>query len=122
MHLLQALHCDCLQLLAQARDELPPETYCVGQHSRVSSSISSSSGGAGGGSSGGGSSSSRPISAASRDASAQQQQQQQQQQAWQLCLAQVQHNLLLLLQLSRRWQEQQPLIGFEDTFNLYMTR
>jgi hypothetical protein len=113
-----------MQLLAQARDQLPPEACGVGQHPRISSSssISSGSGGSRGGVGGAsGSSSSRPAAAAaaSTDASAQQQQQQQ---AWQLCLAQVQHNLLLLLQLSRLWQEEQAHFGFEDTFQAYQVR
>jgi hypothetical protein len=113
VHLLASLHCHCMQLLAQACDCLPAETCTLGQQPRASSSSSSA----------GDSSSNRPPAAASRDASAQQQQQQQQQQqAWRLCLAQVRHNLLLLLQLSKLWQEQHRQSALQRTFDTYQKR
>lgn len=75
--LLGALHCHCMQLLAQAREHLPPEACALqGQHSSSSSSQPS-----------------QP-----------QPQQLHDEEAWRLCLAQIQHNLLLVLQLIRDWQ------------------
>lgn len=82
--LLAALHSHCLQLLAEAQRQLAPAACVLGPQASVAAHCSSRD-------SGGGSS---------------EQQLQQQRQAWQLCLAQVQHNLLLVLQLTKHWQYQ----------------
>mgnify|MGYP001810463094 CR=1 FL=1 len=85
--LLEALHCHCMQLLSQARDQLPAEVCLLGQP------------GSPGCSSGCSSPKSDP-------------EQQQQREAWQLCLSQVQHDLLLVLQLTQQWrvQDTHPLL------------
>ena len=67
-----------MQLLVQAREQLPPEACSIGSSSAGYSSSSSSSRG--------------------------QQGHQQQHAAWQLVCAQVQYNLLLVLQLTKHWE------------------
>jgi hypothetical protein len=89
--LLAALHCHCMQLLAQARDQLPSQTCALGQAAASNAS------------SGGGCSSS-----------------QQQQQAWQQRLQQVQHNLVLVLQLTRHWQQDNVFAAFEKLYSKRM--
>jgi hypothetical protein len=72
-----------MQLLTEAREQLPPEACTMkGQHN----SSSSSSGNI---------------------------QQQQQQQAWHTCLLRVQHDLLLVLQLAQQWQQHNCFAAFE---------
>jgi hypothetical protein len=74
-----------MQLLTEARERLPPEACTLqGQHhSTTASSLSSSSSS----SSSGGS-------------------QEQQRQAWQLCVSQVQQDVLLVLQLTQQWKQE----------------
>lgn len=73
-----------MQLLAQAREQLPPEACPLqGQHTTSSSSSQLSP---------------------SPSPQPQPQQQLHDEGAWRLCLAQVQHNLLLTLQLIRDWR------------------
>jgi len=67
-----------MQVLSNAREQLPPEVCMLGNSST------------GGGSSAG----------SSADAAIQQQQQ------WRLCCTQVQHDLLLVLQITKHWQQQ----------------
>jgi hypothetical protein len=74
-----------MQLLAQARDTLTPDACILGKGAAARSSRSHGSG-------------SDPLAGDDN-----QQQQQQQQQAWQFCVVQVQHNLLLVLQLLQQW-------------------
>jgi hypothetical protein len=95
--MLAALHSHCMQLLVQARDGLPPDC------GTAAASSSTTRGGA------------------SFGDSESLYHQQQQQQAWQLCMAQVQHNLLLVMQLSKHWQDSNVLDGYQMTFEEYMT-
>lgn len=76
-----SLHSHCMQVLSNAREQLPPEVCMLGNSSSTS------------GSSGAGSSADAAI-------------QQQQQQQWRLCCTQVQHDLLLVLQITKHWQQQ----------------
>jgi hypothetical protein len=48
----------------------------------------------------------------STDGSSDEQQLQQQRQAWRQCLAQVQHDLLLVLQLTKHWQYHNTIGSF----------
>jgi hypothetical protein len=88
-----------MQLLALAQELLPPDACTLGSTGSSSSSSSSA----------------RHCKDAGGSGHPQQQQQQQQRErqqqeeegaeaAWQLCLAQVQHNLLLALQVMKHWQ------------------
>jgi hypothetical protein len=83
---LAALHCHCMQLLAQARDQLPPATCSLGHSAGSSRSSNDSASG----------------------------QQQLLLQAWQQCLQQVQHNLLLVLKLTKHWQQLNGSGQFEE--------
>lgn len=92
--ILAALHCHCLQLLAQARDLLPPQACTLGgqqERSRARGSCSSSAG-------------SRASSAVPNRQSSHPQLNCQRQ-AWQAYVSQLQHNLLLVLTLTRQWQQ-----------------
>lgn len=91
--LLHSLHSHSMQLLAQARDELLPDC-CTASSSGIQGGARCSDSGS---------------------------LQQQQRQAWQLCVAQVQHNLLLVMQLSKHWQDSNVLGGYQPTFEEYMT-
>lgn len=121
--LLTALHHHCMQLLAQARDLLPPQACTLGQHSSSTSSTTNrSSSGSNTGQSGSsteagsslhGEQATGAVNSSSSSSAGVQQQQlalqarevlQQQRDAWQLCLAHVQHNLLLVMQLTKHWQ------------------
>jgi hypothetical protein len=75
-----------MQLLAQARAQLPAQVCLLGQ---PASSQGCSA-----------------VGYPSLGNAEQQQQQQQQCEAWQLCLSQVQHDLLLVLQLTQQWRAQ----------------
>jgi hypothetical protein len=92
--MLAALQSHCMQLLAQARDGLPPNCCTASSSSNTWGGASFSDSGS--------------I-------------QQQQRQAWQLCMAQVQHNLLLVLQLTKHWQNSNVLDGYQLTFQEYTT-
>jgi hypothetical protein len=89
--LLTALQSHITQLLSMARELLAPSVCTLGQQSSSSSSSNV----------GGGSSSSNSSASASE---LNPQQEQQQRRAWELCLAQVQHDLLLVLQLTKHWR------------------
>jgi hypothetical protein len=110
--MLTALHHHCMQLLAQARDLLSPQACTLSQVSNRStnSSISGGSAGRSGSSRAHGEQAAGASGSSAAGFEQQRQQQQagevlqQQRQAWQLCLAQVQHNLLLVMQLTKHWQ------------------
>lgn len=93
--LLAALHCHCMQLLAQASDHLPAELCSLKGTGIISSSNGSGDGYSSGSGSGTGNSSSSIRSGGSPS----------QQAAWQRCIAEVQHNLLLVLQLTKHLQD-----------------
>lgn len=98
--MLAALHAHCTQLLVRARDELQPECCTI--------SASNSSG--------------HVLFCGGHDPLlVTRQPSPQQQQLWQLCAAQLQHNVLLMLQLARHWQERNVLEGYTDTFEKYVT-
>jgi hypothetical protein len=91
--LLRALHCHCMQLMAQARDNLMPAACTAGSRRAIDGAVSTLD-----------------------------QQQQQQRQMWQQCVQQVQHNLLLVLQLTKHWQDGNKVSAYEDTFQEYHRR
>jgi hypothetical protein len=86
--LLASLHSHCLQLLAEAQCQLPAAACVLGQHNHSSGS--------------------------SVDGGSDKQQLQQQRQAWQQCLAQVQRNLMLVLQLTKHWQHHNTIGSFPE--------
>jgi hypothetical protein len=120
--LLASLHCHCTQLLVEARDQLPLHACGVGQRpcsgcrtiagpdndcqcsSKASGSSSDSADATG------------SCSNGSCEVGFQGglQQQRQQREAWQLCLAQVQRNLLLVMQLTKHWQRGNASGGVVD--------
>lgn len=61
------------------------------------------------------------VGNSSRHSTPQQQPQQQQRQAWQLCVAQVQRNLVQMVQLTKHWQHDNTLAAYMDTFLEYQT-
>lgn len=92
MTLLAALHSHCMHLLTQAREQLPAEACLFRQSTSKHSS---------------------QDSAAASFGSMQLQPDKQQQLAWQLCCSQVQHDLLLVLQLTKHWQHHNQVAGLE---------
>jgi hypothetical protein len=84
-----------MQLLALAQEFLPPAACAFDSTATTSSSSSSSSSSARCG---------KDVGGSGHQQQQQQQQQEEAEEAWQLCLAQVQHNLLLVLQVMKHWQ------------------
>jgi hypothetical protein len=41
---------------------------------------------------------------------------------WQQCVQQVQHNVLLVLQLTKHWQDGNKVSAFQDTYFEYHSR
>jgi len=93
--LLAALHSHCMHLLTQAQEQLPAEA-CLFRGSTSKHSSQDSAAGSFGGMQ-------LPPG----------EQQQHQQLAWQLCCAQVQHDLLLVLQLTEHCQHHNQVVGLE---------
>lgn len=80
--LLTAIQCHCMQVLAQAHEQLAPAACMVG--------------------------SCRSSSSSSQDAELQLQRQ-----AWRQCVSVVQHNVLLVLQLTKQWKQHNALGALE---------
>jgi len=83
-----------MHLLTQAREQLPVEA-CLFRHSIPKHSSHDS------------------AAASFGSMKLQPDEQQQQQLAWQLCCTQVQHDLLLVLQLTKHWQHHNQVAGLE---------
>jgi len=108
--LLAALHSHCMHLLIQARELLPAGVCRLGQGSSSRGSYEGLDGCAG--------QMQQPV---------QQQPElqlrwQQQQLAWQVCCAQLQRNMLLVLHLIRGWQDWNADHGYQGLFEEYMKR
>lgn len=103
--LLAALHSHCMQLLIQARELLPAGVCRLGQGSSSSSC--------------------KGLDGCAGQVHQQPELQpkwQQQQLAWQVCCAQLQRNMLLVLHLIKGWQDWNPRHGYKGLFEEYQKR